>query len=199
MSSILKVSEIQDPTNGNTVISADSTGRVTTPNMPGFLCRGNTSAWKRPGTTGWYTFVSGTTVTNASSSGFADRSTIGMNLTTSGDNFGCFNTGGHFNASTSVFTAPIDARYYFHIQIYTQKMTTTSSDFMHISPLINGAIVGYTINGRGHTTANESDTPSSTYIAQLSSGDTFQWAIFNQNYAFQFYGDHIRMMGYMIG
>jgi len=199
MSSILKVSEIQDPTNGNSAMAVDSTGRVTTPNMPGFLCRGNTSAWKRPGASGWYTFVSGTTVTDATSSSFGDAGTIGMNLTTSGDSYGAFNTGGHFNASTSVFTAPIDARYYFHIQIYSQKMTTTNSDFMHISPLINGSIAGYTIHGRGHTTDNEIDTPSSTYIAQLSSGDTFQWAIYNQNYAFQFYGDHLRIMGYMIG
>lgn len=199
MTSILKVSEIQDPTNGNTAISTDSTGRVTTPNVPGFLCRGNTSAWKRPSASGWYTFVSGTTVTNATGTTIADRGTIGMNLTTSGDNYGAFNTGGHFDASTSVFTAPIDARYYFHIQIYSQKMTTTNSDFMHISPLINSAQVGYTIHGRGHTTANEIDTPSSTYIAQLSSGDTFQWVIYNQNYAFQFYGDHLRIMGYMIG
>ena len=198
MSSILKVSEIQEPTNGNTAISADSTGRVTTPNMPGFLCRGNTSAWKRPGATGWYTFVGGTTVTDAASSSFSDRSTIGMNLTTSGDAYGAFNTGGHFNASTSVFTAPVNAAYFFHIQMYAQKMTTTNADFVHVCPLINGAIVGYTIDGRGIDTQVER-TFRSTYIAYLSSGDTFQWAIYNQNYAFQFYGDHIRMMGYMIG
>lgn len=198
MTGIIKVDTIQN-NGGTTTISADSAGRVTTPNTPGFLCRGNTSAWKRPSASGWYTFVSGTTVTNATGTGIGDRGTIGMNLTTSGDAYGAFNTGGHFNASTSVFTAPTDARYYFHIQIYTQKMTTTSSDFMHISPLINGSVAGYTIDGRGVTVANEIPTPSSTYIAQLSSGDTFQWAVYNQNYAFQFYGDHIRMMGYMIG
>lgn len=34
MTSILKVSEIQDPTNGNTALSVDSTGRVTQPALP---------------------------------------------------------------------------------------------------------------------------------------------------------------------
>ena len=36
MSSILKVSEIQDPTNGNTALEVDSSGRILTPNRPMF-------------------------------------------------------------------------------------------------------------------------------------------------------------------
>tara|TARA_E500000081_G_scaffold43359_1_gene46795 strand:+ start:129 stop:632 length:504 start_codon:yes stop_codon:yes gene_type:complete len=41
MTSILKVSEIQDPTNGNTVLSIDSSGRVNAPNQPIFQVVGN--------------------------------------------------------------------------------------------------------------------------------------------------------------
>ena len=37
MSSILKVSEIQDPTNGNSALTVDSSGRVLTPARPSFL------------------------------------------------------------------------------------------------------------------------------------------------------------------
>jgi hypothetical protein len=43
MSSILKVSEIQDPTNGNTAVSIDSSGRVLTPARPAFFARAVTN------------------------------------------------------------------------------------------------------------------------------------------------------------
>lgn len=37
MTSILKVTEIQDPTNSNTALSIDSTGRITQPAKPAFI------------------------------------------------------------------------------------------------------------------------------------------------------------------
>ena len=40
MTSILKVSEIQDPTNSNTALTIDSSGRVTTPAKPAFSVTG---------------------------------------------------------------------------------------------------------------------------------------------------------------
>lgn len=39
MTSILKVSEIQDPTNGNTALTVDASGRVLTPLKPAFHAR----------------------------------------------------------------------------------------------------------------------------------------------------------------
>jgi len=39
MTSILKVSEIQDPTNGNSALTVDSTGRILTPARPAFHAR----------------------------------------------------------------------------------------------------------------------------------------------------------------
>jgi len=39
MTSILKVSEIQDPTNGNSALTVDSTGRILTPAKPSFMAR----------------------------------------------------------------------------------------------------------------------------------------------------------------
>ena len=44
MSSILKVSEIQDPTNGNTALTIDSSGRVFTPTRPALFAQGNSEA-----------------------------------------------------------------------------------------------------------------------------------------------------------
>jgi hypothetical protein len=43
MSSILKVSSIQDPTNSNTAMSIDSSGRILTPARPAFHFRRNAS------------------------------------------------------------------------------------------------------------------------------------------------------------
>ena len=42
MSSILKVSEIQDPTNGNTALAIDSTGDITTLKAPGSVIQAHT-------------------------------------------------------------------------------------------------------------------------------------------------------------
>ena len=39
MTSILKVTEVQDPTNSNTALTVDSTGRILTPARPAFSCR----------------------------------------------------------------------------------------------------------------------------------------------------------------
>ena len=41
MTSILKVSEIQDPTNSNTALTIDASGLVTKPNVPAFFVRPN--------------------------------------------------------------------------------------------------------------------------------------------------------------
>ena len=57
MTSILKVSEIQDPTNGNTALTIDSSGRILTPNRPMVSYRSAnnnyTSSEKRTKMTGW--------------------------------------------------------------------------------------------------------------------------------------------------
>jgi len=45
MTSILKVSEIQDPTNGNTALTVDSNGRILTPARPNFRAIGNTNSF----------------------------------------------------------------------------------------------------------------------------------------------------------
>lgn len=41
MTSILKVSEIQDPTNSNTVLTIDSSGLISNPNLPHFFVHKN--------------------------------------------------------------------------------------------------------------------------------------------------------------
>ena len=53
MTSILKVSEIQDPTNSNTALSIDTSGRILTPARPSFLCRPTSTLSQT--TSGWRT------------------------------------------------------------------------------------------------------------------------------------------------
>jgi len=60
MTSILKVSEIQDPTNSNTALTIDSAGRVLMPVKPVFFANGQSLGWiSNPGSTtvitGWDT------------------------------------------------------------------------------------------------------------------------------------------------
>ena len=46
MTSILKVSEIQDPTNGNSALTVDTSGRIFTPARPLFMAPGNASGYQ---------------------------------------------------------------------------------------------------------------------------------------------------------
>jgi len=83
MTSILKVSEIQDPTNSNTALTIDANGVVNQSAVPAFHAYGINN--------GTYT-TTGTTVP--------------FNATT-------VNNGSHFNTSTYTFTAPISGIYCF--------------------------------------------------------------------------------------
>ena len=53
MTSILKVTEIQDPTNSNKALEIDSTGRILTPARPAFSCRPSSGIART--STGWQT------------------------------------------------------------------------------------------------------------------------------------------------
>ena len=98
MSSILKVSEIQDPTNGNTALEIDSGGRLTMPTQPRFLCQltsntaiasGNDSSWSVDDAT------------------WTEKFDVG----------GCFSGG--------VFTSPVAGTYQLHFQTYVNPSSGT--------------------------------------------------------------------------
>tara|TARA_R110001592_G_scaffold24143_1_gene93653 strand:- start:528 stop:1049 length:522 start_codon:yes stop_codon:yes gene_type:complete len=96
MTSILKVSEIQDPTNGNSALTVDSSGRFNAPANPILHATGGSGlGWLSPSgsaatITGWVT--SGTTV--------------------------AFNRG--FNVSSGVVTVPCDGVYEVHLSMLTE-------------------------------------------------------------------------------
>ena len=95
MSSILKVSEIQDPTNGNTALTIDSSGnvdlsgRLTTPGRPFFYATAGAQRDDQTASPIPYTNV-------------------------------VKNIGGHYNSSTYIFTCPVDGIYFFAGQVYKE-------------------------------------------------------------------------------
>ena len=85
MTSILKVSENQDPTNGNSALTVDTTGRILTPARPSFMARGHLG-------------------------GTAAYATAGVQLRCTVVDH---NVGSGYNTSDGKFTCPIAGRYVY--------------------------------------------------------------------------------------
>ena len=98
MSSILKVSEIQDPTNGNSALTVDSTGRVLMPARPAFSYR--TGTQENVAVNSW------TTVN------FNDK---------------LFEVGSNFNTTTKSFVAPVDGIYQFNVTVRTDNVDSAAN------------------------------------------------------------------------
>jgi hypothetical protein len=92
MTSILKVSTIQDPTNGNTALTVDASGRVAMPNRIAFTAGYNT-------TTGAY-------VANVTSLGLT--SCVPFNFVTQGGTNGVYP---NWSNTTHAFTVPVAGMY----------------------------------------------------------------------------------------
>ena len=84
MSSILKVSEIQDPTNNNSALTIDSSGRVLTPARPAFRAEKRAS--------------------NQTYSGGQPKVTFEHEA---------FDIGSNYDTSNSRFVAPVSGVYFF--------------------------------------------------------------------------------------
>ena len=126
MTSILKVSEIQDPTNSNTALTIDSSGVITAPANPAFVA----------------TSSGGVHTTNSGN-------VLDFNTTR-------INRGNHYNTSTYTFTAPVAGVYNFYWHVYQQNGTTGKSIALQKNGsdyLIYDTAISYfgTVNIQDHT------------------------------------------------
>lgn len=99
MTSILKVSSIQDPTNSNTAMSIDTSGRILTPARPSFF------AYRSTG--------------DQSDTNYTTATQVDFDATQHNIN-NCYDT------STYKFTAPVDGIYHFSWQIRMGNVTTAN-------------------------------------------------------------------------
>jgi len=93
MTSILKVTEVQDPTNSNTALSIDSSGRVSRPVIP----------------YAFVTFAASNSYVSKAANAILDFSVAVVN------------NGSHFNTSTYKFTCPVAGLYQVEIATLTQN------------------------------------------------------------------------------
>mgnify|MGYP006238738127 FL=1 len=120
MTSILKVSEIQDPTNGNSALTVDTSGRISTPARPSFGARGYVGAVTGQGyqKTSYYNAID-------------------------------HNIGSHFDNSTTTgakFTAPVAGVYHF---IHFMGLRGANGNYLglHISKNGSNYLEGWSSNG----------------------------------------------------
>ena len=106
MSSILKVSEIQDPTNGNSALTIDSSGRVLLPAVP--CCHVRLTTANSQDTSNPYT-TTGTDIKFDSV---------------------LLNQGSCYSASTGQFTCPVAGVYAAEVQFLSNAATTTNHQIL---------------------------------------------------------------------
>lgn len=112
MTSILKVSEIQDPTNGNSALTVDASGRILTPARPAF------SVYQS---------------TNVSSQNYADFTKVPFDTED-------FDIGNNVTLNSSaVFTAPINGIYHFGCSVMIDS--GQASSYLSLTLYIDDAAV----------------------------------------------------------
>jgi len=172
MTSILKVSEIQDPTNGNTALTVDSSGRVAMPTKPSFFATNNANAWQSFGNTNF--------------------NTMPFNTTT-------HNIGNHYDTSNYRFNVAVTGSYYFYLQFLHDATTTSSyaeARFHRTDTSGGGHILTFKHN------SFQGDTVAVATVAYLQANDYVeaQGRVGNTNaddwYAISYYAN---FCGYFIG
>jgi hypothetical protein len=154
MTSILKVSEIQDPTNSNTALEIDSSGNVNIPNkltvgtIPAVFAQGGNNANK--------------SVETGDRIGATDDGQAAFK--TDGTQRSFIQGGMTYDSATGTFTVPVDGLYYIMGQYYLNENNTA-----RIQCYINDTAVSI-----GHNHGN-GGTPRTECIQNLSANDEIEF------------------------
>lgn len=178
MTSILKVSEIQDPT-GNSALTVDSSGRILTPARPAFSARGS----------GGWTSV-------------ADSNEITIILNTAD-----INIGGHFDTSTYKFVAPIAGLYQVQAMTYVRNNSGTMSDsgsygYTRIRKSGSAGSEATTLSSiHGYTNAPDNDQTHPIHgIVNMAANDYLTLHLSSEGGGpSEYYGVYCSMSGFLIG
>jgi len=169
MSSILKVSEIQDPTNGNSALTIDSSGRVLTPARPAFMAAAT-------GNSNYLSVYSGSPFPA---------------------NTAYKNVGGHYSTSTYKFTAPVEGFYLFTWSSLTNNTGSGSRPCLFVNNSSNHPS-GFRPIAGNDTGAQAGGTTSYSVICHLRVNDTAFMSSDNGS-LYYYGGDHNHFSGILMG
>lgn len=143
MTSILKVSTLKDPTNSNTALSIDASGRVTTPARPAFFAAATSN-------------VDIATAATDQKVGFTEQ----------------FDIGDCYDNANSRFIAPCDGVYHFNFNV-TFACNSSSVRYVRTSIYKNGTDTGIDAHGQISNEAGDSDYDSQSFgiVMQLVAND----------------------------
>jgi len=160
MTSVLKVSEIQDPTNSNTAMTIDSAGRVLMPEKPVFFAIGQS--------TGWVNTTGGTQI-------ITDWDTSDSTY---------INKGGMIYSGGRV-TVPVAGVYRVTGQVMCQ---INAGEYLIVRPAKNGTVINnaqHYIAGGGPLQLQ--DTVSSNILVECSANDVIDIRITSANSSVEYY------------
>ena len=109
----------------------------------------------------------------------------------------CHNIGGHFNASTGVFTAPIAGRYWLSMDTAISALNDAPTDGWHITIQKNGSDSELSGMNFGGLPNGEESHVRADGILNLAASDQIRWKMNGYGGSMVFY--QMKFQGYLLG